>query len=227
MSARSIIANPWQRGVYTIPDASLILKLPADRLRSWVTGRLDAETRRFPAGELTSKGEGREKHLSFLALIELYTIDRLRKNGLSLGTMKKVREELSQRFGTEFPFAIEGLMISGRTVLKELGNDALLELGTNGQTAFTKLVTPFCEKLDFSAATKFASRYFPLGKDKPIVVDPKHAFGKPTIKGTNLTTEAICSLLRGGDAVEDVAGAFQISMDDVIAARDFEMKRAA
>ena len=141
--------------------------------------------------------------------------------------MKRVREELTKRFETEFPFALEGLMISGKSVLKELGHDALLELGTNGQTAFAKLITPFCEKLDFSAATKFASRYFPLGKDRPIVVDPKHAFGKPTIKGTNLTTEAICSLLRGGDDTQDVADAFQISLNDVIAARDFEMNRAA
>ncbi|MCW1916364.1 DUF433 domain-containing protein [Luteolibacter sp. GHJ8] len=227
MPTRSPIADPWQRGIYTIPDASLILKLPADRLRRWVTGREHEESRHFPAGNLESRGQGKDRHLSFLTLIELFTIDRLRKQGLTMLTLRKVRDELSQRFHTEFPFALEGLMISGKMVLKELGDAALLELGTNGQTAFNKLVTPFCERLDFSPATKFASRYFPLGKEKPIVVDPKHAFGKPTIVGTNITTEAICSMLRSGDSSEDIAEAFQVSLEHVSVARAFEMKRAA
>ena len=135
--------------------------------------------------------------------------------------------ELMQRFQTAHPFALEGLMTSGKTLLKALGNDILLELGTRGQTAFGKVLEPFCAGLDFDQASSLASRYFPLGRRHPIVVDPRCAFGRPVIEGTNLTTEAVMSLLRGGEAVENIAESFRVAPVAVLAAKAFEQQRAA
>jgi uncharacterized protein (DUF433 family) len=47
------------------------------------------------------------------------------------------------------------------------------------------------------------------------------------IEGTNLTTEAIMSLLRGGEAVENVAESFRITIEAVLAAKAFEQQNAA
>ena len=118
-------------------------------------------------------------------------------------------------------------MTSGRTLIKSLNEEVLLELGTNGQTVFRKIIQPFCDSLDFDQASSLASRYYPLGRDKPIVVDPLHAFGRPVIDGTNITTEAIMSLLRGGEAVDDVAVSFEIDTQAVIAAQAFEQQMVA
>ena len=90
-----------------------------------------------------------------------------------------------------------------------------------------KILQPFCDRLDFDAATSLAQRFFPLGREHPIVVDPRHAFGRPVIDGTNVTTEAVMALLRGGETIEDVADSLAISDVAVRAARIFEMKRAA
>lgn len=60
-----------------------------------------------------------------------------------------------------------------------------------------------------------------------VVVDPRHAFGRPVIDGTNLTTEAIMALLRGGEAVENIAESLQISPEAVQAAKAFEQQKAA
>jgi uncharacterized protein (DUF433 family) len=61
----------------------------------------------------------------------------------------------------------------------------------------------------------------------PIVVDPHHSFGRPVIEGTNISTEAIASLLRGGESVENIAESFQISLKEVHAAQTFELRDVA
>lgn len=142
-------------------------------------------------------------------------------------TIREARKELANRFNTQYPFALGGLLCSGRKLLKELGNGVLLELGSKGQTAFENIIEPFCARLDFDEATSLARRFHPLGKNSPIVVDPRHAFGKPVVDGTNVTTEAIMSLVRGGESFIDIADAFEISLEDVKAARAFEMSKAA
>ena len=215
-------------GIYLIPDAARILRLPPALLRSWVSGRsIESNQRHFPVGQLLSRGAKAEKHLNFLTLIELFTIAQLRQRGVSMVTLRNARMELSERFNTPHPFALEGLMISERTLIKSLSDEVLLELGTNGQTAFRKVIQPFCESLDFDKTSSLASRYYPLGRDKPIVVDPHHAFGRPVIEGTNITTEAIHSLLRGGEAVEDIAESFEIDIQAVISAQAFEQQKVA
>jgi len=112
-------------------------------------------------------------------------------------------------------------------LLKELGEQVLLELGSGGQSAFEEVVAPFCHRLDFDASSKLASRYFPLGREVPVVVSPAHAFGRPVIAGTNLPTETIASLVRGGESLDDIAAEYQLSREEVDHAWRFEERRAA
>ncbi len=220
-------ADPWNRGVYLVPDAARILRLPVAVLRSWVCGRMDDDRRHFPAGEFATNGTGADRHFGFHSLIELFTIAQLRARKIPMATVRQARAELMERFQTAHPFALEGLMTSGKTLLNALGDDILLELGTRGQTAFGKVLEPFCAGLDFDQASALASRYFPLGRQHPVVVDPRHAFGRPVIDGTNLTTEAVMSLLNGGEAVENIAESFRVAPPAVLAAKAFEQQKAA
>ena len=219
-------------GAYTLPDAAHLLNLPLARLRWWVRGALltseDAtQTRRFPVGPLESSGEGRDRHFGFLTLIELFTIAQLRSHGVRMSTLRAARTELSVRYETPFPFALRGLLTDGSSLIKELGEEALLEIGTGGQTAFESLLRPFCHSLDFDTATQLANRFFPAGRKSFIIVDPKHSFGRAVIVGTNITTESIASLIRGGEQVEDVAIDFRLEPEQVQEAYSFEQRLAA
>jgi uncharacterized protein (DUF433 family) len=220
-------ADPWNRGAYLVPDAARILRLPVAVLRSWVCGRIDDEHRHFPAGEFETHGAGADRHFGFHGLIELFTIAQLRARGIPMASVREARAELMERFNTSHPFALEGLMTSGKTLLKALGDDILLELGTRGQTAFGKILGPFCASLDFDPANSLATRYFPMGRQQPVVVDPRRAFGRPVIEGTNLTTAAVMSLLRGGEKVENIAESFRLAPAAILAAKAFEQQKAA
>jgi uncharacterized protein (DUF433 family) len=144
-----------------------------------------------------------------------------------MGTLRQARNELSIRFQTRYPFALRGLLTNGKKLLKELGNSALLELGTGGQTAFEDVLDPFCHRLDFDSTSQLVSRFYPEGRHSCIVVDPQHSFGRPVIAGTNLTTQAIAQLIRGGEHLEMVADDFQLPLVHVQEAWRFEQKLAA
>jgi uncharacterized protein (DUF433 family) len=176
---------------------------------------------------LSSRGEGREKTFSFHTLIEIYVIAQLRKHRVTMATLRKARQELADRFQSPHPFALEGLLVSGPCLLKELGNQTLLELGSGGQTGFEEVIAPFCERLDFDQASRLAQRFYPEGREKSVVVDPHHAFGRPVIEGTNITTEAIASLVRGGENPGDVAANFGLEVRQVEEAWAFEQRVAA
>lgn len=176
---------------------------------------------------MESEGKGRDRHFGFLTLVELYLVAQLRQRGVSMAAIRAAREELSHRYKTDHPFALGGLLSSGKLLLHELGDGVLLELGTKGQTAFERILQPFCDRLEFDKATTLARRFFPMGRDCPVVVDPRHAFGRPAIEGTNVTTEAIMSLVRGGETVEDIADSLDITPEAVKAAKAFELSKAA
>jgi uncharacterized protein (DUF433 family) len=222
--------QPLAAGAYTLPDAARIIEQPVARLRRWVAGvsiEDSPNSRRHPVGEFASRDAGRDKHVDFYTLIELFVVVELRKAGLSMKTLRRNREELIQRFKKPYPFALKGLLLDGKRLLKELGDDALLELGTKGQTAFEKIIAPFCKRIDFDESTDLASCYYPKGKEVPIVVSPFHAFGRPVLKGTNIPTETIACLLRGGETPEDIAVEYQLTVEEIICVQKFELGLAA
>lgn len=219
MNTTARISN-FALGAYTLPDAARLLGLPLPRVRSWVLGR-DADE------ALGHRGAGKDRTFDFYTLIELFTIGQLRSHGLSWPTLRRARAELMRRFQTLHPFALEGLLIDGRKLLKELGDETLLELGSGGQTAFEKVIAPFCQRLDFDSTTKLASKFYPNGPESDVVIDPHHAFGRPVIIGTNVTTEALACLIRGGEKIEDVAEDFRLEPAQVEAAWEFERRLAA
>jgi uncharacterized protein (DUF433 family) len=219
---------PLASGAYTLPDAARLLGLPLARIGAWVRGTAEVSGHRhLPAGPFPSRAEGRDRYVNFYTLIELFTVAELRRLGVSMKTLKANRTELSERFSTAYPFALRGLLTDGRRLLKELGEQVLLELGSGGQSAFEAVVTPFCHRLDFDASSDLASRYFPLGRKIPVIVSPAHAFGRPVIAGTNLPTETIASLVRGGESLDDIAAEYQLSREEVDHAWRFEERRAA
>lgn len=214
-------------GAYTLPDAARLLEIPLHKLRRWVRGVAEFEGRHLPAGPFSSRAEGRDRNFDFYTLIELFTVAELRRLGLSMRTLRDARSELSQRYKVAHPFALRGLLTDGNRLLKELGDKSLLELGTGGQASFAEVIKPFCQQIHFDSISNLACRYFPLGRKGGIVVDPQHAFGRPVIEGTNLATETIATLLRGGESIDDVASEFRVERPFIEAAWEFEQRLAA
>lgn len=219
-------------GVYTLPDAALILRLPLTCLRRWVGGYFDAGTAESD-GFLATWGSGRTRGFNFLVLIEAYTVYNLRRLGVSLQKIRVAREILGSHLNTPHPFAARGILSDGGQVLFDLGEitpgapGALLQLSRGKQTELRDIIEPFCTRLDFDPSSKLAQRFWPCGKDAHIVVDPRRSFGRPIIEGTNITAEALSDLLDAGESPADVAAQYEIPRSAVEEAHRFVHQLAA
>jgi uncharacterized protein (DUF433 family) len=100
-------------------------------------------------------------------------------------------------------------------------------LDAHGQIAFKEVIGPFCKKIDFNETTSLARTFWPLGKNRNVVVDPHHGFGRPTIVGTNIATEAISNLVYAGESKDSVTELFNIQLSAVEDAVEFEMRKIA
>ena len=229
----SIAPNPLApaigEGVYTLPDAALILRLPLPRLRHWVGGYF-AASEAGGDGFLATWGSGRGRGFNFLVLIEAYTVYNLRRLGVSLQRIRVAREILSKHLQTPHPFAARGILASGGQVLfdlEETAPGALLQLSRGKQTELKEIIEPFCTRLDFDQSTKLAERFWPCGRETRIVVDPRRAFGRPIINGTSITAEVLAALVDAGETPADVAAQYDVPALAVEEAHHFIHAQAA
>ena len=213
-------------GIYSIPDAAAILDMPVSKVRRWVKKYWELEFLQ-DGGQSYTWGESREKAFHFLTLIEIIAVDSFREIGVSFPKIKLAHSKLSELLDTKYPFAHAELMTDGKSIFYELLESSLLEVDEKQQLSFTDLVAPYCKKIDFQDKTQLAERYWPLGKDHAIVVDPHHSFGQPVIKGTNTTVETIFSMLNAGESPEFVATIYDLELDAVKDVVAYMKRRAA
>ncbi len=208
-------------GIYTLPDAALILRISLSKLRRWVVA-----SEGVSGGMLRSWGAGRGRAFDFNELIESYTIYSLRNLGVSMPKIKLAHKKLSAHFQTDFPFAKKGMLSDRKEVLFEIDNDTILNVSHQIQSEFRDLVIPFCVKIEFDDETDIARKFWPLGRSRNIVVDPRHSFGRPVIAGTNIPSEIIYGMKRGGEDVANTAFQYDISEEAVLDAIDFHQMAA-
>ncbi|NBC04557.1 MAG: DUF433 domain-containing protein [Bacteroidetes bacterium] len=213
------------KGIYSIPDAAAILNMPMSKVRRWVKKYWELEFLQ-DVGEGYTWGESREKAFHFLTLIEIIAVDSFREIGVSFPKIKLAHTQLSDLLNTKYPFAHAELMSDGKRIFYEM-DSSLLEMDKKQQFSFTKLVAPYCKKIDFQDKTHLAERFWPLGKDHQIVVDPHHSFGQPIIKGTNTTVETIYSMLNAGESPEFVASIYDLNLKAVEDVLSFMKRNAA
>lgn len=60
-----------------------------------------------------------------------------------------------------------------------------------------------------------------------IVVDRNVRFGKPIIRGTRVTVETVIGHLAGGMSLEEVAGEYDLGLEDIRAALRYAADRVA
>jgi uncharacterized protein (DUF433 family) len=134
-------------------------------------------------------------------------------------------KECQEQLGVPRPLTTLKFKIDGREIFVNQG-DTLLGLGKRkGQRAWDEMLGPFLEELDYAGA--FASRWWPLGKDKPIMVDPDYGYGLPVVARSGVRTEIILERFRAGDLEAQIVEDFNLDRIEVGRALQFELKTRA
>ncbi|MBO9638481.1 MAG: DUF433 domain-containing protein [Siphonobacter aquaeclarae] len=204
-------------GVYTVPDVAHILLLPLTRVRRWLdefwNGRLSETT-----GVTYSWGKGRDRVVTFQTLIEFYVFFKLRELGISTARILQAHEVSSRLLQTPFPFASSFLLTDSKTLFVEIGNETLITADSRLQYEIREVMEGFCRKIEFDA-DKLASKFWPLGKDRSIVIDPHRQFGQAVIQGTSVLAETLHRIHLGGEEKETIASLFAVTpaqVDDAL-----------
>ncbi|MGF1637011.1 MAG: DUF433 domain-containing protein [Cyclobacteriaceae bacterium] len=208
-------------GIYTIPDISRILRLPYHKVNFWVNKYWDGELGKEFQHQY-SWCVDKTKAISFHTLIEFYVLYQFAEAGVKTRQVLNAHIELSKYFETQFPFAqkeiIENIKTDGRKIYLEF-KENILSLDGNKQFNLS-FIEIFFKSLDFDNEF-LATKFWPLGKTKSIVIDPKRQFGQPVIGNTNIYPETLFNLYKGGDSIDFIAFTYDLEKHQVIDAIDF------
>lgn len=176
--------------------------------------------------------------LSFLDLIEILFVSAFRKHGIPLQTIRVASRRAAALVRVSHPFATRRFFTDGKTILTDIAHELARHSESNSDANdLLNLVHQQYEIHDIvwpilSGSVEFgdfdhAQRWWPLGKDIPVVIDPRRNLGKPSISGEYVPTSAIARSYLAEQDLKRVANCYRISEEMVRLALDFEKNLAA
>lgn len=138
----------------------------------------------------------------------------MRELGVKPKKIKQAHQVIAQFLKTPFPFAHSKLLSDGKTVFLKDEVNNIINAEHSLQLNMREMIEPFCAKIEFDG-NDLPERFYPMGPDKDVVVDPQHQFGMPTIKGTNIRVEVLYNLYRGGEPISSIAHLYDLPENSV------------
>ncbi len=220
-------------GIYSLREAWRLTGVPTHRIRRWLRGYgflSGGKKHRSPPvwqGQLDPI-EG-SLALGFLDLVELRCVDAFIKAGVTWPTMRKAREAASKSLRTEHPFCTARFSTDGRAVFLKLepmeGDPGLLDI-VSKQRYFEKIMRPLIRQLEFARAGTL-SRWWPLGMDHAVVLDPHRSFGRPIVDAAGVPTDVLSQALQVNRDLEEVCRWYEVSKEEALDVKEFERSLAA
>ena len=176
---------------------------------------------------MVKRANGRGEHgASFLDLVELLFAKKFTDEGFSLQRIRAALEEARLVFELDYPFASQMFFMDGREIyvqVREEGSEHLLQLFSGGQWVIRDVITMMARQLTFDEMTGLPLDWWPLGKDRGVVLSPMVSFGAPSLAARHVKTVNIHDLYVAENRdSEVVSNWFDIPLDDVQAAIEFE-----
>lgn len=206
---------PIGKGMYTFSDIDELFGLKKGRSYRLLNGKY----MRKDVGIYGSRGY---THVDFLTMIELRVIDALRKLGVKPKEIQKARTELIKQ-GIHHPFADSRLKTDGGCIIWD-DSGVTLEV-TSKQTVLKKIMDGLFKQIHFSDKG-LAEKFYPLQDKKTVVVDPRFAFGSPSVAGTRIKTKIIHGYFESGWDNAKIASNFGISTAAVADAITYESRQS-
>lgn len=216
-------------GIYSIPEAARLTRVSAARIRRWLKG-YDFKTKKErhhsdPVWEGQLDAIDGAVAVGFRDLVEIRFVAAFLNAGVSWKTMRACHAAAQREFRTEHPFCAGRFETDGRKILlrqaEAEGDSALVDLTTN-QREFTRIVEPFFKELDFDDEMT-PLRWWPLGRERAVVVDPGRSFGQPIAPQAGVPTRVLAKSVRANDGDFDkVARWYEVTEGEVRDACEFE-----
>jgi uncharacterized protein (DUF433 family) len=219
----------WRRRLYLpaypVGEAARLAEVHPRTVSRWFYGYA------MPSGGRAASVLGdrpRGAALSYLQLVEVAFVARFRKLNVSLKRIRIAHEFLAKTFAVELPFAQLGVRTDGADIFRDLESTEgswvrqLLVASRHGQIAWADPIEERIRQFDWDITQQLAVRWYPRGKDAPVVVDPRIAFGAPILRDSAIRTAVIKGRFQAGEDIEEIEGDFGLSAAAIRYALAFE-----
>jgi uncharacterized protein (DUF433 family) len=208
-------------GIYTPAEIAQILRLPYYKVNRWIDKYWDGELGQEFEKRYSWKTD-KSKAVSFHTLVEFYVMMQLADAGVKTRKVLEAHKELSQFYNTSFPFALrevlDGVNTDGKRIFLSVDDYTITLDGTKQfNLGFIKV---FFKKLEFDS-NNLASRLWPLGKEKSVLIDPERKFGHPVLEMKNIFPETIYGHYKAGDPIEYISYVYKVTEKEVRDAIEF------
>jgi len=218
---RKATASDRDFAAYTLAEAARYLRLPAATLRSWVLGRQYPTTDgsgQFPP--LIRPSSRQPPLLSFSNLIEAHVLRSLRTDhGVPVKALRSALAYAEKTLGIDRLLLRPQLRTdAGAVFLDRYGE--LIELTASGQLAMHRLFAEHLKRVEWDSS-RFPVRLYPFlstaapSEDRPIVIDPRIAFGRPVVQRKGISTSAIADRLDAGESVDEIAADYELGPAEI------------
>ena len=216
-------------GVYSVPEAARLTGVSSSRIRRWLRGysfTSGGSAKTSPPLWQRQLGSEDSLVLSFRDLLEVRFVDAFRRHRVSWKSIRVAAECAAQIVRDSYPFSTRRFKTDGRSIfaeiLQETGDESLLDL-VKSQYEFKTIVEPFLfEGLEFSALGIEPVRWWPLGRERRVVIDPERSFGQPIVDPESVPTSVLARAFRAEGSIQAVARWYEVDLKSVEDALEFE-----
>ena len=173
----------------------------------------------------TLPGRKAGERLNYFEAVEVAFVAAFRSYGVRLSNLREARAYFQALLQAEYPFATQRFYTEGTRVLQEWGVRQELSDFTevvigdeHGQLAWAGLLGEKFHTFDYERG--LALRWHVAGRDSPVQIDPRIAFGAPSVHG--IPTWAMRGRMLAGESVAEISDDFCLEDHEVIAGLKFE-----
>ena len=201
--------------MYTFGEAARLSGVAPATVRNWIRGYTVNDRTVPPLFESSAKDAA---SVSFLQLIEMVVAARFRKNRITFKRVRAAYDSAKTEWKLAYPFAHRQLGELVEHVAywlePEARDKSVRSLGSPEQWSLPGLVMEIVRQLHYDESD-LAAKWYPAGKEAPIVIDPRVSAGLPTIAGRGVTVDALRKRWKAGYTIEFIADDFRMKADVV------------
>lgn len=203
-----------RRPLYSFAETDRIAGVNPGTSRRWLKGYhfwYEDERREMPP--MTPTAEAKDA-VSFVDLMEVAAIGKLIKRDFGLKRIRKINLTAQLYLQTRQPLVTETFKVKGRNIFIDAGFGILVNVGRDaGMQAWDEVLNPFLDTVEYEG--EIARRWWPLGKDVRVLVDPDYGFGLPVVEGVGVRTEIIAERCEAQDSIDEISYDFGVTPEQI------------
>ena len=212
------MTDPRLRPLYTTAEAARYADTSATTAARWVRGYTYPTVQGWGISAPVAGRAADARLLSFYDLVEVAMVAAARKANVSMRDIRAALATATELYGTDRPMITERWKVAGRHIFTEEPG-RYVNLSRHGQTAW-RYIEDVMEDLEYDREA--VARFFPAGREQPIVIDPTVSFGQPFVQEKGIRTGVVAARFGMGEGIQDIASDLLLTVREAEAALRFE-----